>query len=87
MNNPKRKIPQEFSDLPSDGRIAYVQDLWDVIAEAPNEVEVPDSHKRILDERLAAYEADPSESEPWSKVRDTILRKLRGSWNKGVSVN
>lgn len=78
-NNPKRIIPREFNDLPVEGRISYVQDLWDVIAEAPNEIQVPDTHKRVLEERLAAFEASSSETRSWSEVREDILKKLRRS--------
>ncbi len=78
-SNPKRIIPQEFNDLPVEGRISYVQDLWDVIAEAPNEIQVPDTHKRVLEERLAAFEESPPETRSWSEVREDILKKLRRS--------
>jgi hypothetical protein len=35
----------------------------------------PEWHKRELDKRLAAYEANPGLMKPWSEVRENILRK------------
>ena len=72
-------MAQEFKDLPTQERIEYVQELWDFIAESPEQVPVPDSHKAILDVRLAAYEANPEQGRPWSEVREDLLKKLRDS--------
>jgi len=77
MSGLTSKIPNEFIVLSSDDRISYVQDLWDFIAETPEQVPIPDSHKQILDQRLAAYKADPSTGKPWSQVRDSILKNLQ----------
>lgn len=75
----KMKIPPEFDTVSSDERIAYVQELWDRIAQAPECLPIPEDHKRILDERLDAYEANPQPGRPWGEVRDDILKKLRSS--------
>jgi putative addiction module component (TIGR02574 family) len=79
MSIEKHNIPQEFKDLPVQGRIEYVQDLWDFIVEGPEDIPVPESHKRILDERLAAYDAAADNGKPWAEVRENLLSKLRGS--------
>ena len=73
------KIPKEFKILSSDDRISYVQGLWDFIAETPDQVPIPESHKQVLDQRLAAYETEPNRAEPWSQVRDNILKNLRNT--------
>ena len=71
------KVPPEFDAVSSDERIAFVQELWDRIARDPERVDVPDEHKRILDERLSAYSADPRPGKSWNEVRDELLSKLR----------
>lgn len=73
------KIPSEFDAASRDERIAFVQQLWDRIAQDPNRVPIPAEHKRVLDERLDAYQADPRPGRPWSDVRDQLLAKLRSS--------
>ena len=76
MNNPSLAVPPEFDDAPQSQRIAFVQDLWDRIAQDPEKVPIPDSHKRILDERLNAYRASPQAGRSWSEVREQLLAKL-----------
>jgi putative addiction module component (TIGR02574 family) len=71
------KVPPEFDALSSDEQIAFVQELWDRIARDPDRMPIPDEHKRILDERLEAYAANPRSGRPWNEVRDELLAKLR----------
>ena len=68
--------PPGFDALSADEKIRYIQDLWDYIAADTAKVPVPDWHRRVLDERLAEYHAAPHEGEPWSEVRDRLLREL-----------
>ena len=79
MSGVTSKIPKEFKTLSSSDRISYVQGLWDFIAETPDQVPIPESHKQVLDQRLAAYEAEPNQAEPWSRTRDNILKNLRNT--------
>ena len=71
------KVPPGFDEAPTEQRIAFVQELWDRIAQDPERVPVPVEHQRILDERLKEYRANPKAGRPWSEVRDQLLTKLR----------
>jgi len=71
----KLKIPPEFDEVSRDQRIAFVQDLWDRIAQNPDGVPVPDEHRRILEERLNDFRLNPQPGRPWSEVRDQLLAK------------
>ena len=79
MSNTKLEIPPEFNAAPTEQRIAFVQDLWNQIAQDPDNVSVPESHKRILSERLEEYRRNPQAGKPWSEVRDQILEKIRNT--------
>ena len=68
--------PPGFDDLAADEKIRYVQELWDHVAADPSKVWIPDWHRHLVDERLAEYQANPDEGEPWSQVRDQLLREL-----------
>ena len=68
--------PPGFDDLSVEDRIDYVQALWDRIAAKPDEIAVPEWHRRVIDERLAAHEAHPEGVRPWQDVRDEIRGKL-----------
>ena len=71
------KVPTGFDEAPKEQRIAFVQELWDRIAQDPARVPVPVEHQRILEERLKEYRANPKAGRPWSEVRDQLLAKLR----------
>jgi putative addiction module component (TIGR02574 family) len=47
--------PSGFDALTIEEQIDYVQSLWDHIAARP--IPVPDWHREVLAERLAAYDA------------------------------
>ena len=76
MGTKTSQIPEDFKTLSSDDRIDYVQSLWDFIAQTPDQVPIPESHKQILDQRLAAYQNEPNLAEPWDQTRDRILKNL-----------
>ena len=69
--------PPGFDDLPVDEQIDFVQSLWDRIAATSEQVPVPEWHRQIIRERLAAYTANPSAGRLWTDVRTDIERKLR----------
>jgi putative addiction module component (TIGR02574 family) len=68
--------PPGFDDLPVEAQIDYVQSLWDRIAAKADQVPVPDWHRQVLDERLAAHEANPEDARSWEEVRDGIRSKI-----------
>jgi putative addiction module component (TIGR02574 family) len=67
--------PPGFSELSVEEKIAYVQALWDLIAENPDDVPVPDWHRAIIQERL--QEAHSGPARPWSEVRAELQERLR----------
>lgn len=69
--------PPGFDELTVDEQIDYVQELWDRIAARPEDVPVPDWHKKLIDERLREHLDDPSDVRSWSEVRERIEKKLR----------
>ncbi|HYI01453.1 addiction module protein [Hyalangium sp.] len=56
-------------------RILCVQDLWDCIAEHPEDVPVTDEMKAELDRRLAEHRADPSSAVSWETVKARLRAK------------
>ena len=69
--------PPGFDDLSVDEQIDFVQSLWDRIAATPEQVPVPEWHRRIIRERLEAYHANPAAGRPWQEVRTQIEKRLR----------
>ena len=75
MSSTIPEIPEEFKALSTDERIAYVQALWDFIAQSPEQIPVPDWHKEILEERLAARDHRPKATATWEEVKERVLGK------------
>lgn len=69
--------PPGFDDLSVDERLDYLQSLWDHISADPGQVTVPDWHRTIVAERLAAHRADPGAARPWEEVRKDLLQKIK----------
>ncbi|MEX2445511.1 MAG: addiction module protein [Alkalispirochaeta sp.] len=53
-------------------RIQLVEDIWDTIAEVPEEVGLTDEQKAEIDRRLDAHHQNPDEGTPWAIVRERI---------------
>ena len=53
-------------------RIQLVEDIWDTIAEVPEEIGLSEEQKAELDRRLDAYHQNPDEGSPWGLVRERI---------------
>jgi putative addiction module component (TIGR02574 family) len=66
-----------FDALSVEEQIDFVQSLWDRIAATPEQVPVPEWHRRIIRERLEAYHANPAAGRLWTDVHTDIERKLR----------
>lgn len=64
---------KELSQLSKNEKIMLVEALWDSIASDPDQVEVPDHHKTILESRLESLEEDKSNGKSWDEIRKKYL--------------
>ncbi len=71
--------PIGVDELSADDKLAYIQALWDRFSEHPEDVPVPDWHRQIVRERLAAYRRGEMTSRPWPEIREELLARLRAS--------
>ena len=62
----------EILKLSVSERILLVEDIWDSIAEAPEEIALSQAQELELDARLDAYHMNPTEGSPWAIVKDRI---------------
>jgi len=53
-------------------RILLAEKLWDSVAKNQDDLEVTESQKKILDERMAAYKASPHEGLSWEEVKNEM---------------
>ena len=62
----------ETLDLPISERIQLVTEIWDSIAEFPDEIELTPSTRKLLAKRLAAYRSNPNAGSSWQEVKHRI---------------
>ena len=68
-------LKAEILDLPLSERLQLVEDIWDSIAENPNQVSLTQSQKTELDVRLERHRKNPDEGSSWNDVRSRILNR------------
>lgn len=68
--------PPGFDALSTDEQIDYVQSLWDHIAARPEDIPVPDWHREILAERLAAHRAEDGNGREWEAFEKDLTADL-----------
>ena len=59
-------------DLPVSERLQLVAEIWESIAQCPDEIELTEATRELLRKRLAAHRANPSAGSPWEEVRKLI---------------
>jgi len=64
---------KELSRLNKNEKIILVEALWDSIASDPEQVDVPEHHKSILEERLKSLDNDTANGKSWDEIRDKYL--------------
>ena len=63
----------ETLNLPISERIQLVTEIWDSIAECPEEIELTPLTRKLLAKRLAAYRTNPDAGSPWREVKHRII--------------
>jgi putative addiction module component (TIGR02574 family) len=56
-------------------RLDLISELWDSIPDSPEELRIPEWHRKELERRLAAADADPAGTIPWEQVRQRLRKK------------
>jgi putative addiction module component (TIGR02574 family) len=74
----RQDLLAEAQKLSFAERLELAEAIWDSVqADASSDqIAVPEFHREILDERLAAEEAKPGASAAWSEVRERLQRGL-----------
>jgi putative addiction module component (TIGR02574 family) len=70
----KQQLLDEAKSLPKKQRIEMAMELWDSIETGVDDATLTDDHRRELDHRLSADEADGSPPEDWQALRAKLLR-------------
>ena len=66
---------REVASWPVDQRLAFVQTVWDSIADANWHPELSDEQKAEFDRRLAALDANPNDVITWDEIEARLRRQ------------
>ena len=61
-----------IQQLTQSERILLAEELWDSIAEEQDNLQVTEAQKKILEQRLSAYQASPDDSTSWDEVKNEM---------------
>lgn len=66
-------LSKQLSKLNKNEKLLLVEALWDSIAADPDNLDIPDHHKSILDQRLESLETDISNATSWDEFKKNYL--------------
>ena len=66
-------LSKQLSKLNKNEKLLLVEALWDSIAADPDNLDIPDHHKSILDQRLESLETDISNASSWDEFKKNYL--------------
>ena len=67
----------EIFELSVAERIQIVEDIWDSISNAPEELSLSEAEKLELDKRLESYKQNPDEGIEWETLKKNLLQTER----------
>jgi putative addiction module component (TIGR02574 family) len=67
----------DIRHMPLPDKIALLEALWTDLSTEPEQVEIPQWHKDILDERLQAAERGDVEIIDWEMAKEQIRNLIR----------
>lgn len=65
----------DILSLSVEDRVKLAFDIMESLGESDDSFALTEEQNRILDERLAEYDADPNEGQPWEEVMREIFGK------------
>ena len=71
----KSQLRREALDLPVEERLELAEALWESVEAAAQQPPLPDWQRQILDERIAADDADLEAGSPWQEVKQRMTIK------------
>jgi putative addiction module component (TIGR02574 family) len=65
---------EEIQALSAEERLRLISELWDSLADSPEDVPFTDAQRREIDRRLDRYERGLTQLHSWEEVRARIER-------------
>lgn len=71
----KTSLIEHARQLSAADRLELIDSIWESLQ--PNELQVSEREKALIDERLADLERNPTDQSPWSDVKARLERRNR----------
>jgi len=65
----------DIQSLTTNEKLTLMDRLWDELSKQPEEIEVPERHFQILEERQRKLDAGETSFVPWEEAKGRILQK------------
>jgi len=62
----------DIQKLSQSERILLAEELWDSIAANEDLLEITDSQKKLLEQRLSSYRASPEDGASWEDLKNEM---------------
>lgn len=72
----KTDLQREILRLPVEDRLEVAEAIWDSVERTAPSPELPEWQRSLLDERIAADDAEPEAGSTWDEVKQRILASL-----------
>ena len=69
-----KSVLSEIQTWPPEHRLRLIEEVWDGLSEEGHETELTDGMKELLDQRLAALDADPDDVVTWDEIEAYVRR-------------
>ena len=69
-----KSVLVEVQSWPAEDRLRLIEEVWDGLSEVGQGPELTEDLKTLLDCRLAALDADPSNVLTWDEIKSSVRR-------------
>lgn len=69
-------LAEDLKKLSKSEKILLINDLWDEIADNEDDFTLSEETEKLLDQRYAAFKANPNAGRPWHEVKKEIQAGL-----------
>jgi putative addiction module component (TIGR02574 family) len=62
---------EEIFELSAEARLHLIKSLWDSLS--PDEVPVPEGHRKLIEQRLEDHRRNPDQSVSWEELEGELF--------------
>ena len=68
---------EQIRDMPFEQKLGLLETVWSEVAAQPDQIEMPDWHREVLDERDRAFREGSEPALDWEEAKAQIARAIR----------